>query len=96
MKRSLQIILAIAVVGLAFSGFLTSRELFASGPAETCPAVGQPGTILGYPPCVYGFVMYLGIVLVAAGGLLAGRRNRKRETARSSSASMQPLSRFAR
>lgn len=78
MKRSLQIILAIGLVGLAFSGYLTSREIFAPAASGTCPAVGEPGTILGYPPCVYGFVMYLAIVVVAGAGLLAGRRTRTR------------------
>lgn len=86
MRRSLQIILGIAVVGLAFSGYLTSREFTAAAPADSCPAVGEPGTILGYPPCVYGFFMYLAIVLVAAAGLFAGRRRHRRESSGRASA----------
>lgn len=73
MKRALQIILALAVFGVLFSGWLTYGELF--GPtAQTCPAPGAPGTVLGYPACVYGFFLYLAITGVAAAGLSIGRQ----------------------
>jgi len=72
MKRALQVVLAISVMGVAFSGTLTYRELVARS-AEGCQAVGAPGTILGYPPCVYGLVMYLILMTVAALGLRAER-----------------------
>lgn len=72
MKRALQVVLAISVIGVAFSGTLTYRELCA-GRAEGCAAVGAPGTILGYPACVYGLLMYLLLVAVAAFGLRAER-----------------------
>jgi len=75
MKRALLIILVFALAGLAFSGTLTYREVFAA--AATCPSPGAPGTILGYPACVYGFFMYLGVAAVAAWGLLSGRRTRE-------------------
>ncbi len=68
MKRSLQIILAIALFGVTFSGVLTYNELF-SGSAAVCPSPGTPGTVLGYPACVYGFFMYVVIVAIAAWGL---------------------------
>jgi uncharacterized membrane protein len=68
MRRALQIILAIGLFGVAFSGVLSYNELFA-GSAEMCPSPGAPGTVLGYPACVYGFFMYVVIVAVAAGGL---------------------------
>jgi hypothetical protein len=74
MKRSLQIILGVALFGAAFSGYLTLREF--SAPAEaayTCQPVGAPGTVLGYPACVYGFFMYLAIAVVASVGLWLGR-----------------------
>ena len=70
MKHALQIILAIALFGAAFSGTLTYRELFAVHPAASCPSVGAPGTVLGYPACVYGLFMYLAVAGVAAAGLL--------------------------
>jgi uncharacterized membrane protein len=47
---------------------LTYNELFAKG-ATSCPTVGAPGTVLGYPACVYGFFMYLAILVVAMLGL---------------------------
>lgn len=72
MKRALQIILVFALAGLMFSGTLTYREVFAS--AAKCPSPGAPGTILGYPACVYGFFMYLAITITAIVGLRAGRR----------------------
>lgn len=68
MRRALQTILAIAVFGLVFSGVLTYRELFTGGVAK-CPSPGAPGTVFGYPACVYGFFMYLLISAVAALGL---------------------------
>lgn len=73
MKRALEVILAISVFGLMFSGFLSYQEVFA-GTARPCPAPGAPGTVFGYPACVYGFFMYLAIVVAAALGLAAGRR----------------------
>ncbi len=72
MKRALQLILVFALAGLVFSGTLTYREVFAG--AATCPSPGAPGTILGYPPCVYGLVMYLAITVISIGGLRAGAR----------------------
>jgi hypothetical protein len=72
MKRALQIILAISLFGLGFSGMLTYDELFGAS-ALACPSPGAPGTVFGYPACVYGFFMYLGIAGTAAWGLYAGR-----------------------
>lgn len=72
MKRALQLILVFALAGLTFSGTLTYREVFAS--AAKCPSPGAPGTIFGYPACVYGFFMYLAIVIIAIVGLRAGAR----------------------
>ena len=63
MKSLLVLILVIASGGLAFSGYLSYRELFASAPAQCSPA-GEPGGILGAPPCIYGFFMYLAIVVM--------------------------------
>lgn len=68
MKRALQVILAISTFGLLFSGVLTYRELFGIA-ATSCPAPGAPGTVFGYPACVYGFFMYLAITAVAGFGL---------------------------
>lgn len=73
MKRALQIILAISLFGASFSGFLTYQEVFARS-AAACPSVGAPGTVFGYPACVYGFFMYATIAVVALMGLASERR----------------------
>ena len=80
MKRALQLILGISLLGVAFSGTLTYREL-CGREAAGCTAVGAPGTILGYPACVYGLVMYLLLVAVASFGLGAGAREVHRGSA---------------
>lgn len=70
MKRALQVIVLISLFGAGFSGVLTWQELFGSS-ALACPAPGAPGTVFGYPACVYGFFMYLAMAGTAMGGLLA-------------------------
>jgi hypothetical protein len=67
-KRALKVVLGISLVGVAFSGTLTYREL-CGGAGAGCSDVGAPGTILGYPACVYGLLMYLLLVVVASVGL---------------------------
>jgi len=67
---ALKIILGISLFGLAFSGVLTYQELFGNA-ATSCPSPGAPGTVFGYPACVYGFFMYLSIVIIAGAGLRA-------------------------
>jgi hypothetical protein len=52
---------------------LTYRELWGAS-AASCPTPGAPGTILGYPACVYGFFMYITLVVVALLGLASGER----------------------
>lgn len=71
MRRALQIVLAISLIGIVFSGTLTYREFAGSAAdqAAGCSALGKPGTILGYPPCVYGLVMYSALAIVAGLGL---------------------------
>jgi len=68
-RRALQAVLTVAVIGLVFSGVLTYREIFAG--AARCPSPGAPGTVFGYPACVYGFFMYLLITGLAVAGLRA-------------------------
>ncbi|HTS88043.1 MAG TPA: hypothetical protein VMG41_06080 [Gemmatimonadales bacterium] len=64
MKRALQAVLIVSLIGVAFSGTLTYRELCGRGGG--CSDVGRAGTILGYPACVYGLLMYLVLVAIAA------------------------------
>ena len=75
MRRALYVILGVSLFGVAFSGTLTYREVFTQSTA-ICPSPGTPGTIFGYPACVYGFFMYLVIAGSALAGLLAGRKAR--------------------
>ncbi len=74
-RRALQLILAVAIIGVGFSGVLTYREL-AEPAAAQCSALGEPGTIFGQPPCVYGLIMYSVIVLVAGLALVGSGRKR--------------------
>ena len=75
MKRALQVVFTLSLLGVAFSGTLTYREIF-GGSALSCPSPGAPGTILGYPACVYGLVMYVAIAIVSGLGLLEARHAR--------------------
>lgn len=70
--KALRIILAISLFGVVFSGVLSYQELFGST-AQSCPAPGAPGTVFGYPACVYGFFMYAAIAILAALGLYRAR-----------------------
>lgn len=68
--RALQVILGVSAFGAVFSGVLTYQELFGTT-AMACPAPGAPGTVFGYPACVYGFFMFLLIAAIAAWGLFS-------------------------
>ncbi len=70
---ALRVVLGLSLFGVAFSGVLTYRELFGTT-ALSCPAPGAPGTVLGYPACVYGFLMYVAIAVVSSLGLRGARR----------------------
>jgi hypothetical protein len=71
-RSALKIVLVISLIGVAFSGTLTYRELI-RGTGGGCTVGGAPGTILGYPACVYGLLMYLILVVVSALGLRSER-----------------------
>jgi uncharacterized membrane protein len=72
MRTALKIVLVISLVGVAFSGTLTYREVV-RGLGGGCSTGGAPGTILGYPACVYGLAMYLLLVATASLGLRSER-----------------------
>lgn len=72
-KLALKIIFLISVIGVVFSGTLTYQEIFGAT-AVSCPAPGAPGTVFGYPACVYGFFMYLILVIISFLGLLGSRK----------------------
>lgn len=73
MKRALIIILGISLFGVVFSGVLSYQELFGTS-AATCPSPGPQGTVLGYPACVYGLLMYVAVATAAVLGLAASKR----------------------
>jgi len=70
LRRALQVVLGLSLLGVAFSGTLTYRELCGS-PVTACAVGTGAGTLLGLPACVYGLVMYLLIAGTAAAGLWA-------------------------
>ena len=67
-KLALKIIFMIGLAGLLFSGYLSYNELFATCKAS-CPIVQVSRGIPSLPACVYGFFMYLTIVIVSGLGL---------------------------
>ncbi len=73
-KRALQFVFALSLLGTAFSGTLSYAELSGKTGGLTCPSPGAPGTLLGYPACVYGFFMFLILLLISGGGLYFGAK----------------------
>jgi uncharacterized membrane protein len=80
LRRTLWVVFVISLIGLAFSGTLSYREL--AGLSASCPATGAAGTILGLPACVYGLAMYAILTAVAAWGLFlhGGERPQRRRS----------------
>jgi len=58
----------ISAVGIAFASFLTLYVLS----AKNCTSL----EILGIPPCVYGLVMYLAILLLAAASFVLAAKHK--------------------
>lgn len=69
MQGALRTAFALSMAGVVFSGVLTYQELFGTS-GLSCPAPGAPGTILGYPACVYGCVMFVAIAVISGIGLM--------------------------
>lgn len=66
---TLRVILYVSILGILFSGYLSYSELFAG----TCPLAGECKYVLGAPACVYGFFMYLAILIFSFLGLRNSR-----------------------
>lgn len=60
----MHIVFWIAMAGLLFSGYLSVSEVF----FDKC-ALGTCSTVFSIPACVYGFFMYLAIVIFTGQGL---------------------------
>ena len=73
LRRTLWMVFALSLAGVAFAGTLTYREF--QGTAASCPAVGTPGTVFGYPACVYGLAFYTVLALISGFALLRTRGN---------------------
>ncbi len=65
-KTSLSIILAIAIFGILFSGYLSYYTLFTTGCTEAIISCGggEPVEIFGLPTCVYGLFMYIVVTIL--------------------------------
>lgn len=72
-RTALQLIFVISLCGVAFSGTLTYNEVFGRT-VLACPSPGASGTILGYPACVYGLLMYVVISAISGAALWSNRR----------------------
>ena len=68
-RLALKIILWISVAGMLFSGYLSYGELFAKSCYATALGMGACTNVLQIPACVYGFVMYLIVFVIAMLGL---------------------------
>ena len=68
MKRMMELVLTLAIVGLGFSSTLLYRAVADS------PATGadHAGALFGYPACAYGAFLFLVIAVATATGLLVG------------------------
>jgi len=73
---ALKTILGISIFGVLFSGYLSYQELFKETTEEAgCSPLGAPGTVFGYPACVYGFLMYLLVAVISFFGLKRKKSN---------------------
>jgi uncharacterized membrane protein len=75
-RLALKIVFIISLIGVLFSGTLIYLELFGQT-AVSCPAVGVPGTVFGYPACVYGFFIYAVLAVISFFGLIGSRERNK-------------------
>ena len=74
-KKTLQVILVLAIAGVLFSGYLSYYELFSpNGCTDAIVSCGDKGfTIADLPACVYGFVMYLAILLLTSWSIIKNK-----------------------
>lgn len=65
----LKIILAISIVGVLFSGYLSYTEIFAGFCGASKLGMGNCSNVFNIPACVYGLFMYLLIFILSLIGL---------------------------
>ncbi len=76
-KLSLQILIALGYLGMAFSGYLSYRELYGNS-AASCTLQGGSCNIMGYPACIFGFFMFAAVAIIAC----MGHRSHDKRTAK--------------
>lgn len=74
-KKTLQVILVLAIAGVLFSGYLSYYELFSpNGCTDAIVSCGEKGfKIADLPACVYGFVMYLAILILTSWSIIKNK-----------------------
>jgi len=68
-ELSLKIILGISIAGILFSGYLSYTEIFAGFCGSSKLGIGACSNVFQIPACVYGFFMYLAILIISFIGL---------------------------
>ena len=68
-QTALKTILGISIAGVLFSGYLSYTEIF----KQVCALGTCSTTIFKVPSCVYGFVMYLIVLIIAIIGLKSSK-----------------------
>lgn len=69
-EKALKVILALAIGGMLFAGYLSYPKVFGDGACEvTKVTCGTELYIFGLPACVYGFFMYTTIAVISYCGL---------------------------
>lgn len=74
-ETTLKVIFFISIAGVLFSGYLSYLELFAADGCNSSPiSCGDSGfTIADLPACVYGFFMYLLVLVLSAKSLIKNK-----------------------
>lgn len=72
LRRAMRRVLAVSLLGVVFSLVMTYRE-YTSPEQTVCAPLGPAGSMLGWPPCVYGLAMYTALVAIAAYALARTR-----------------------
>lgn len=68
-QTALKTILGISIAGMLFSGYLSYTELFAGFCGASQLGMGACTNVFQIPACVYGFVMYLIVFIIAIMGI---------------------------
>lgn len=81
-RSSLITILVIAIAGIIFSGYLSYYSLFTDGCSEAIISCGgaEPVEIFGLPTCVYGFFMYLVVIILSIMALVKDKKRPLQKT----------------